>query len=92
MASFAKQTGDLYSLSITDIGVLALAWMMEKQYNGVDHLNAHPSIVSFSNDSFSAICQYFVESLLWIVVVLDACLLRAAGKAVEDESSSGLDS
>ena len=41
--SFAKQTGDYGFLSVTDLKVLALTYDLEKQYNGVEHLNKEPS-------------------------------------------------
>ncbi|KAJ1919979.1 20S-pre-rRNA D-site endonuclease nob1 [Mycoemilia scoparia] len=39
---FAKKTGDYASLAVADIKVIALAYMLEKQKNGVDHLRAEP--------------------------------------------------
>ena len=41
---FAKETGDLASLSKTDLRVLALTWMLEKQANGVNHLRSKPVV------------------------------------------------
>ena len=41
---FAKKTGDLFSLSNTDLKVVALAVRMERERNGnIDHINATPS-------------------------------------------------
>ncbi|KAJ3394134.1 Nin1 binding protein [Lobulomyces angularis] len=40
---FAKKTGDFPSLSVTDLKVLALTWMLEKEANnGVSHLRTEP--------------------------------------------------
>ena len=42
MSDFAKKTGDYRHLSATDISVLALTYMLEKQHVGVDHINTEP--------------------------------------------------
>ncbi|KAG1702347.1 RNA-binding protein NOB1 [Nymphon striatum] len=39
---FAKKTGDYASLSATDIRLLALTYMLEKEHVGIDHLNTEP--------------------------------------------------
>ncbi|CAN0490197.1 unnamed protein product, partial [Ectocarpus sp. 8 AP-2014] len=41
-ASFARQTGDLRSLSRVDLKVIALAYMLEKQETGAGHLRTAP--------------------------------------------------
>ena len=44
--SFAKLTGDLPALSVVDLRVLALAWMLEKEAKGgIDHLRTEPAPV-----------------------------------------------
>ncbi|KND04395.1 rRNA-binding endoribonuclease [Spizellomyces punctatus DAOM BR117] len=40
--SFSKKTGDFASLSATDLKVLALTWMIEKEVRGVEHLRTEP--------------------------------------------------
>ncbi|TPX69551.1 hypothetical protein SpCBS45565_g02250 [Spizellomyces sp. 'palustris'] len=40
--SFSKKTGDFASLSATDLKVLALTWMIEKEVRGVEHLRNEP--------------------------------------------------
>ncbi|KAJ3018207.1 UNVERIFIED_CONTAM: Nin1 binding protein [Siphonaria sp. JEL0065] len=43
VAAFAKKTGDFGVLSLTDLKVLALTWMLEKEAVGsTDHLRAEP--------------------------------------------------
>ena len=43
VTNFSKKTGDYSSLSATDIKVIALAYMLEKQVVGsTDHLNTEP--------------------------------------------------
>ena len=42
VSDFAKKTGDYRHLSATDISVLALTYMLEKQHVGVDHINTEP--------------------------------------------------
>ncbi|KAI9146049.1 Nin one binding Zn-ribbon like-domain-containing protein [Paraphysoderma sedebokerense] len=43
VSNFAKKTGDYPSLSIPDIKVLALTWMLEKEAHGtVEHLRKEP--------------------------------------------------
>ncbi|RKP25216.1 Nin one binding Zn-ribbon like-domain-containing protein [Syncephalis pseudoplumigaleata] len=41
---FAKLTGDFAVLSMTDIKVMALAYTLEKERNGVDHLKTAPTM------------------------------------------------
>ncbi|CAM9365732.1 unnamed protein product [Ectocarpus sp. 6 AP-2014] len=41
-ASFARQTGDLRSLSRVDLKVIALAYMLERQETGAGHLRTAP--------------------------------------------------
>lgn len=45
MVNFSKKTGDYASLSKTDLKVLALAYMLEKERNGVAHLKTEPKQV-----------------------------------------------
>ena len=40
--AFAEKTGDLRGLSLVDLRVLALAYMMEKEINGIKHLRTEP--------------------------------------------------
>lgn len=42
VTAFARKTGDLGALSTVDLRVLALTWMLEKQFNGVAHLRTEP--------------------------------------------------
>lgn len=42
VSDFAKKTGDLYSLSVPDLKVLALAYMLEKETNGTVNLRSEP--------------------------------------------------
>ncbi|KAJ3043121.1 Nin1 binding protein [Rhizophlyctis rosea] len=42
VVAFSKKTGDYASLSATDLKVLALTWMMEKEARGVAHLRTEP--------------------------------------------------
>ena len=42
--NFARQTGDFRGLSIVDLKVLALAYQLDKEYNGGDdHLRKEPA-------------------------------------------------
>lgn len=43
VATFARKTGDLRSLSNADMKVLALTYMLEKECNGVTHLRTEPT-------------------------------------------------
>jgi RNA-binding protein NOB1 len=43
VTEFARKTGDLHSLSATDIRVLALVYTLEKELVGVDHIRTQPS-------------------------------------------------
>ncbi|KAI8611465.1 hypothetical protein BC830DRAFT_1171858, partial [Chytriomyces sp. MP71] len=42
VSAFARKTGDLHVLSTTDLRVLALTWMLEKERNGTSHLRTEP--------------------------------------------------
>eukprot|EP00842_Homolaphlyctis_polyrhiza_P000031 jgi/Hompol1/1028/HPOL_004430-RA len=42
VVAFAKKTGDFGVLSLTDIKIIALAWMLEKEKNGVAHIRTEP--------------------------------------------------
>ncbi|KAJ3219984.1 Nin1 binding protein [Dinochytrium kinnereticum] len=42
VVAFSKKTGDFATLSVTDLKVLALAYMLEKEQNGVEHVRLEP--------------------------------------------------
>lgn len=42
VAAFAKQTGDLYQLSLEDLRLLAVAYTLEQQLHGTEHLRTAP--------------------------------------------------
>eukprot|EP00946_MAST-07B_sp_MAST-7B-sp1_P001003 g1003.t1 len=42
VTTFAKKTGDLQALSLNDLKVIALTYMLETQENGSDHLRKEP--------------------------------------------------
>ncbi|KAL2915440.1 20S-pre-rRNA D-site endonuclease nob1 [Polyrhizophydium stewartii] len=42
VVAFAKKTGDFSSLSVADLRIMALTWMIEKETNGVEHLRKEP--------------------------------------------------
>ncbi|PVD20555.1 hypothetical protein C0Q70_18711 [Pomacea canaliculata] len=42
VSDFAKKTGDYQSLSATDIKVIALTYMLEKEHVGTDHIKKEP--------------------------------------------------
>ena len=42
VTEFSKKTGDYRSLSATDLRVVALAYMLEKEFVGTDHIKAAP--------------------------------------------------
>eukprot|EP01135_Chromosphaera_perkinsii_P001931 Nk52_evm80s212 gene=Nk52_evmTU80s212 len=42
VVEFAKKTGDFRSLSVADLKVIALTWMIEKEQNGIEHLRKEP--------------------------------------------------
>ncbi|CEP03020.1 unnamed protein product (mitochondrion) [Plasmodiophora brassicae] len=42
VAQFAKETGDYYVLSATDLRVLALTYMIERERHGGAHIRRHP--------------------------------------------------
>jgi RNA-binding protein NOB1 len=42
VADFAKKTGDFYSLSATDLKVIALAYMLEKDIHGLERIRTEP--------------------------------------------------
>jgi RNA-binding protein NOB1 len=42
VTEFARSTGDLFSLSATDLRVIALTWMLEKEKHGTIHLRTEP--------------------------------------------------
>ena len=43
MTEFARKTGDLRSLSATDIRIVALAYTLEKELVGTDHIRTEPT-------------------------------------------------
>ncbi|KAI8816098.1 Nin one binding Zn-ribbon like-domain-containing protein [Fimicolochytrium jonesii] len=43
VVAFSKKTGDFASLSVTDMKVLALTWMLEKEARGTAHLRTEPA-------------------------------------------------
>jgi len=43
VTEFAKKTGDLRSLSTTDIRLIALVYTLEKEHVGTDHLRTEPT-------------------------------------------------
>ena len=43
MTEFARKTGDLRSLSVTDIRVAALVYTLEKELFGTDHIRTEPT-------------------------------------------------
>jgi len=43
VTEFARKTGDLRSLSTTDIRVIALAYTLERELVGTDHLRTEPT-------------------------------------------------
>ena len=44
VTEFSRKTGDYGSLSLTDLKVLALTYMLEAQQVGTDHLSENPTI------------------------------------------------
>jgi len=44
---FAKKSGDYASLSRTDLKVLALSYMIEKEQNGQKYIRSSPAVKSF---------------------------------------------
>ncbi|KAI8924226.1 Nin one binding Zn-ribbon like-domain-containing protein [Entophlyctis helioformis] len=42
IVAFSKKTGDYAALSTTDLKVLALTWMLEKETSGIAHLRTEP--------------------------------------------------
>lgn len=44
VTEFSKKTGDYGSLSATDIKVMALAYQLEVEANGVEHIKTEPTI------------------------------------------------
>ena len=51
MTEFAKKTGDYASLSATDIKLMALAYQMEIENVGRDHLKSEPVVPKFAVNS-----------------------------------------
>jgi len=43
VTEFARKTGDLRSLSVTDIRVAALVYTLEKELFGTDHIRTEPT-------------------------------------------------
>ena len=46
MTEFSRKTGDYGALSLTDLKVIALTYMLEAQHVGTDHLSETPTIRS----------------------------------------------
>ncbi len=46
VVSFSRLTGDFQFLSLTDLRVMALTYMFEREINGVDHLRAEPKVAT----------------------------------------------
>ena len=46
VTEFSRKTGDYGSLSLTDLKVLALTYMLEAKHVGTDHLSENPTIRS----------------------------------------------
>ena len=42
VTAFSKKTGDYRSLSAVDIRVMALAYQLEKQFVGTEHIKSEP--------------------------------------------------
>lgn len=42
VTEFAKKTGDYRSLSAVDLRVMALAFQLEKEFVGTDHIKTEP--------------------------------------------------
>jgi RNA-binding protein NOB1 len=49
VTEFARATGDLFSLSATDLRVIALTWMLHKEKHGLEHINKQPVIIHLSS-------------------------------------------
>lgn len=56
VVDFAKKTGDYASLSITDMKVIALTRMFEREHNGADHLRATPPLPTLVVPLQSSLC------------------------------------
>lgn len=70
---FARKTGDLHSLSKTDIRVIALAYTLERELVGTDHIRTEPTkkvIVNNKEYSYSSHCFLSINSKLF-----DLCLI-----------------
>ena len=52
---FARKTGDLQSLSPTDIRVIALAYTLEREIVGTDHLRTEPTKKVIINNSINVV-------------------------------------
>ena len=63
MSNFAKKTGDYKHLSATDINVLALTYMLEKEHVGVDHIHTEP--VKKVGILFLLLCCFLLVVLFW---------------------------
>jgi RNA-binding protein NOB1 len=42
VTKFARETGDIQTLSDVDINIIALAYMLEAEIHGTSHLREHP--------------------------------------------------
>src|SRR5690242_11124879 len=53
VVDFAKQTGDYRSLSATDLKVLALVYMLEREENGIEHIRTEPPSSTYASAAHS---------------------------------------
>ena len=59
VTEFARKTGDLRGLSTTDIRLIALAYTLERELVGTDHLRSVPTKkVIVTNKSVSCILHF----------------------------------
>lgn len=58
--AFARKTGDFSYLSLTDLRVLALAYMLEVEANGAEHLRTSPETTrTLTNGQQAVPCKFF---------------------------------
>lgn len=65
VSKFAQATGDLHSLSLADLKLLALSYSLEKAAHGDEHLRKHPQQV---------FCHMGYPVYLFVLVVICALL------------------
>ena len=80
VSNFAKKTGDYKSLSAVDIKVLALAYQLEKEHVGTDHIKTTPdrqvmfkAIIKYMDFQFLNLATFFVINTN-ILPCLSVCL------------------